>query len=1304
MRRLVVLALLLGLMTLLQTLQVASDAPFSALSLATFGFVLLAAYTLGQASASAGLPKITGYIVTGLVFGPQVLDVFSTNVTEDLRLVNDLAIGLIAFGAGAEMHFGNLKKIARSLALIVLIKGALILVTVTAAVWALSPFLPFLEGQSTPLVLAVGMILGVLAIGTSPAATIAVISETGAKGRLADTTLGVAVAKDIVMVVLLAVAIALTTTFSPGGHGFEAEILVELGKELGLSLFAGVVLGAVVIAYMRYVGAELWLFLVGVVFAMTAIASQFHLEALLTFIVAGFVVQNASQLGHDFVHLVEKVALPVFVVFFCAAGAGIDLGALRSLGLVALALVIVRLGAIWVGTGLATRLANEPPEVRKNAWLAFVAQAGVVIGLSIIVEEQLPGLGTEIRTLVMGTVAIHLLLGPILFKVALSRAGEIGTATKPEDTEADDRPLQPIAVAPLADTLETIVVAIEEQLEAALQEVIDVAERGPLQLAENLATNSLDPNAGELLESAWASDLEQAATKLWDGIQALSLALPRQVEVGLEEHWFARARHDLSRQLWRKRLRTVRRLLKRATGAEPRLYRSVPVRDVALYHFDGLLPDDLQPIIATLAAQPALALRSVLTPVAEANGAEGPNGDDAESTLAASPKLLELLVSTLQSRVKHFRRDLAVVGTGELPSRKRRPSQLHETSKRAKERTGAGIRAWEDLAQSVLSFAERGRAISDLREQLDETFARFIPAFEERYAEDVVVPLGRGSSVLAEAAHRSEELSAQRGDALETGIVELGEWTSAELRRQMLAGLRRDLESQRFDRLLRALDRELDSLFASLPERFRVFDPASLPDPTHTPKSYPKPAAYEFRLIAESLVERTVAPSLAAIKQRTSEALTSAEDTARVAREELELRFEAALDAAMDERRDSGVVKSPDEATRPTAVQIVTTALDRATVQIEDALGTAQGIGEEVLTQFRSDVEALEDGLATRLARARPLEARLQAERARVELEGAARARLFVGRARSWWKSALRRVGFTPREPNETKPEKESGFRPAGVAGSDRAVLFRILFDTKTVGGRLFDRVLIAVIVASIVVVMLDSVSSVSSRMGPTFLLLEWLFTLVFTVEYVGRLWSVDRPARYAFSFFGLVDVLALLPTYLSVFVPGGQSLIAIRALRVVRVFRVFKLARYVGEAKVLSTALKASRFKITVFIASVLTAAVVVGSIMFVVEGPATGFTSIPRSVYWSIVTLTTVGYGDISPGTPLGQVLASFLMILGYGIIAVPTGIMTAAVARAPATNRGPSVTVCGNCGHQEDNPAARYCLSCGGRLGEE
>jgi len=230
---------------------------------------------------------------------------------------------------------------------------------------------------------------------------------------------------------------------------------------------------------------------------------------------------------------------------------------------------------------------------------------------------------------------------------------------------------------------------------------------------------------------------------------------------------------------------------------------------------------------------------------------------------------------------------------------------------------------------------------------------------------------------------------------------------------------------------------------------------------------------------------------------------------------------------------------------------------------------------------------------------------------------------------------------------------------------------------------------------------MLDSVAGLTDQYGTWLKWIEWHFTIIFTIEYALRIWCVKPRRAYTLSFFGLIDLLAVIPTYLSLLLPGGQYLAVIRVLRVMRVFRVLKLARYVGEASVLGAALRAARYKIAVFVVGVITVVIVVGSAMYLIEGGQSGFTSIPRGVYWAIVTLTTVGYGDIAPTTPIGQTLASFVMILGYGIIAVPTGIVTAELTHASyrATTTGRE---CPGCAQIEGESGAAFCRWCGTSLG--
>ena len=239
--------------------------------------------------------------------------------------------------------------------------------------------------------------------------------------------------------------------------------------------------------------------------------------------------------------------------------------------------------------------------------------------------------------------------------------------------------------------------------------------------------------------------------------------------------------------------------------------------------------------------------------------------------------------------------------------------------------------------------------------------------------------------------------------------------------------------------------------------------------------------------------------------------------------------------------------------------------------------------------------------------------------------------------------------------------------------------IHEIVFESETTAGRAFDVTVICLILLSVAAVMLESLRGVREVFGAELLIAEWFFTILFTFEYILRLMAVKRPIRYAFSFYGLVDLIAILPTYLGLFLPGTQFFLTVRILRLLRIFRILKLAEYTSASRIITSALMASRKKIFVFLVAVLTVVTVVGSLMYVVEGEEHGFTDIPTSIYWAIVTLTTVGYGDLSPQTALGKFFASLVMILGYGIIAVPTGIVAAELTRA---GKPESTQVCPEC----------------------
>ncbi len=260
----------------------------------------------------------------------------------------------------------------------------------------------------------------------------------------------------------------------------------------------------------------------------------------------------------------------------------------------------------------------------------------------------------------------------------------------------------------------------------------------------------------------------------------------------------------------------------------------------------------------------------------------------------------------------------------------------------------------------------------------------------------------------------------------------------------------------------------------------------------------------------------------------------------------------------------------------------------------------------------------------------------------------------------------------------------------------NRETVRTVIFEARTPAGKAFDVALIAAILVSVVAVMADSVGWVHGRFGAWLYAVEWFFTALFTIEYALRLWSIQRPMLYARSFYGLVDLLGILPTYLSLIFTGTQFLLVIRVLRVLRVFRVLRMVRYVGEAQLLADALQASRRKITVFVCSVLALVIVFGSFMYLIEGPEHGFTSIPKSIYWAVITLTTVGYGDLVPLTPLGQAVATVVMIMGYGIIAIPTGIVTMELSEA--SRRAANTRVCPHCAAEGHVPEAIYCWRCG------
>ncbi|MBC8553147.1 MAG: ion transporter [Candidatus Brocadiales bacterium] len=264
-----------------------------------------------------------------------------------------------------------------------------------------------------------------------------------------------------------------------------------------------------------------------------------------------------------------------------------------------------------------------------------------------------------------------------------------------------------------------------------------------------------------------------------------------------------------------------------------------------------------------------------------------------------------------------------------------------------------------------------------------------------------------------------------------------------------------------------------------------------------------------------------------------------------------------------------------------------------------------------------------------------------------------------------------------------------------------REVLYEVIFKADTITGKAFDITLIVIIALSVITVILNTVDSIEQEYGYVLHISEWVFTIIFTIEYILRLICCKRPLAYTHSFFGIVDLFSIVPTYISVFIPGSQVLLVVRILRVLRIFRVLKLVKYIGESELLIDALRSSRRKITVFLFSVVTIVIIFGSVMYIVESQENGFNNIPQSIYWAVVTLTTVGYGDVTPHTHIGKVISMVIMVMGYGILAVPTGIVTAEMTKAMGHHNKVSSNICEGSGYRWQDDYAHYWKHCGNTL---
>lgn len=396
------------------------------------GFTVLTSYVAGDVAAAIGLPRLTGYVLAGILVGPSVLGVLSPSSVEDLRTVDHIALALIALTAGGELRLGELRGRLRSITAIALGVVLVVLAGTLALVLLARPLLPHLAGEPVAVALGAAVMLGIWSANSSPDATIAVINEVQAEGPLTETILGVTILKDVIVIMAFGAALSLVRPLVEPGTTFQPAMVGTVAWDVLGGIAVGLVAGLIFSAYLARVGTRNVLGTLAFAFLITLVADTLHIELLLAAVAAGFAIENFSPAGDALIQGVEANALVVFALFFALAGAVLDMGSLWTFGPIAAVIVAARAGLTWLGARLGTRVAGTEPAVARAVWLGLISQAGVTLGLSLIVGRELPTLGQTFVNITGAVIVVHLLLGPVLLKLALQRAGETGgSGTRP---------------------------------------------------------------------------------------------------------------------------------------------------------------------------------------------------------------------------------------------------------------------------------------------------------------------------------------------------------------------------------------------------------------------------------------------------------------------------------------------------------------------------------------------------------------------------------------------------------------------------------------------------------------------------------------------------------------------------------------------------------------------------------------------------------------------------------------------------------------------------------------------------------
>lgn len=442
-RRLIIISLLFGIFIFIQFVQVESVAGINPKTLIALGFAILASFTFGEILSIIKLPRVIGYLFIGMIFGPysdiffntDLLRVFNLSTLDNLSLVNGVTLSVIAITAGMELRISEIKKSAKSISLIILFKIIVIFILITGIVFSVSSYIPFLSGANWQVILAAGLILSVVSIGTSIELTLVVANEAKAKNRFIDLILSTAIVKDVVVIILLALVLTISTSLITPSTSFNFYLLFDLGKELLFSVIFGAAWGGLIILYLKYVNRELLIFIIALIVFGTEITSQLHLETLVAFVTTGFVVQNFSKFGESVHHPIQKLALPIFIIFFTVAGASINFSAVSNAILLGGIIFVVRAFGLWLSVSTASKISKEKIVFTNYGWLGFLSIGGLILGLGIVIANRLPGLGDEIKNVITALVALNIFLGPVLLKIGLAKSS--GTAAKENETGED---------------------------------------------------------------------------------------------------------------------------------------------------------------------------------------------------------------------------------------------------------------------------------------------------------------------------------------------------------------------------------------------------------------------------------------------------------------------------------------------------------------------------------------------------------------------------------------------------------------------------------------------------------------------------------------------------------------------------------------------------------------------------------------------------------------------------------------------------------------------------------------------------